>query len=279
VTTKIRFAAAALTVALVLGGCSFTVFIGDTVDETVDATVYTGADLTAASIADADTLGRSEDKIYRLRVGSSAFDATYVYLDQDLDLYVYDSDGRLYASSDSQAYFAAGSAGIASTNAAALTPADVAVQLACPGSCVILPTSFDDPLFLRVANGGSSAASYNLWTVLRDFEDSGEASASPLSIPTAASGDAARGALETLGDVDVFVADDSGTLFFDGGPSSGIVYEAEITDPFDAGQPPIYLRSGESSPIEIFEEVRVYAANATDRAAASGFSIYFLDID
>ena len=278
-TTKIRFAVATLAVALVLGACSVTVFIGELVDETVDATVYTGSVLTSASIADADTLGRSEEKVYRVRLGSTAYDATYIYLDADLELYVYDSDGRLYATSTSRDFFASGSAGLASTSASVLAPADVAVQLACPGSCVILPTSFDDPLFLRVVNRGSSAASFNLWTVLRDFEDSGEASSGAVSIPTVASGDFATGALETLGDVDVFVAEDSGTLFFDGSPASGIVYEAEITDPFDLGQAPIYIRSGDASAIQFGEEVRVYAVNASDRAAASGFSIYFLDID
>lgn len=277
-TTKIRFAIATLAVALVLGACSVTVFIGALVDETVDATVYTGDVLTAASIADADTLGRSQEKVYRVRLGSTAYDATYIYLDADLELYVYDSEGRLYATSTSRDFFASGSAGLASTSAATLEPADVAVDLACPGSCVILPTSFDDPLFLRVVNDGSSDASFNLWTVLRDFEDSGEATGSPVPIPTAASGDFATGALETLGDVDVFVAQDSGVLFFDGVPDSGIVYEARI-NPRDPGQAPIYLSSGESELILSGEEVRVYAVNASDRAAASGFSKYFLDID
>jgi hypothetical protein len=279
VTTKIRFAVVTLVAALVLGACSLTVFIGDTVDETVDATVYTGSDLTAAAIADTDTLARSQEKVYRVRLGSTGYDATYVYLDADLDLYVYDSEGRLYASSSSRDFFASGTAGIASTGAGALEPADVAFDLACPGSCVILPTSFDDPLFLRVVNSGSGDAAFNLWTVLRDFEDSGEASGSPVSIPTSASLEAANGALETLGDVDVFVAEDSGTLFFDAVLDSGIVYEARITDPFDLGQAPIFLRSGESSFVEFGEEVHVYAVNARDRAAASGFSKYFLDID
>lgn len=278
-TTKIRFAVATLAVALVLGACTVTVFIGAQVDKTVDATVYTGDVLTAASIADADTLGRSQEKVYRVRLGSTAFDATYIYLDADLELYVYDAEGRLYATSDSRDFFASGNAGIASTSAASLEPTDVAVDLACPGSCVILPTSFDDPLFLRVVNGGAGDASFNLWTVLRDFEDSGEATGGPVPIPTAASGDFATGALETLGDVDVFIAQDTGVLFFDGVPDSGIVYEARITNPSNPGQAPIYLSSGDAEPILAGEEVRVYAANVSDRAAASGFSKYFLDID
>ena len=119
-TTKIRFAIATLAVALVLGACSVTVFIGALVDETVDATVYTGDVLTAASIADADTLGRSQEKVYRVRLGSTAYDATYIYLDADLELYVYDSEGRLYATSTSRDFFASGSAGLASTSAATL---------------------------------------------------------------------------------------------------------------------------------------------------------------
>jgi hypothetical protein len=279
VTTKIRFVVATLAVALVLGACSVTVFIGALVDETVDATVYTGADLVAASVADSDTLGPSDEKVYRVRVGSTAFDALYIYLDADLELYVYDADGRRYASSSSRDFFGEGGSGIASTSTASLAPTDVGFDIACPGSCVLLPASFDDPLFVRVVNPGAGDASFALRTVLRDFEDSGEASANPVPIPTAASFEAATGALETLGDVDVFVAQDTGVLYFDGVLSSGIVYEACITDPLDPGQAPICLRSGESDLILVGEEVTVSAVNADDRAAASGFSKYFLDID
>lgn len=277
-TNRIRFVVATVAVALFLGACSVTVFIGALVDETVDAVVYTGADLTATSSVDFATLGRSDEKVYRVRIASSSNDAVYVYLDADLELYVYDSEGRRYASSSSRDYFATGDTGIASVSGAALAPADVGFDIACPGSCVILPATFDDELFLRVVNGGSSDASFNLWTVLRDFEDSGEASSSPVPIPSAASAESATGALETLGDVDIFVAQDTGVLFFDGVPDSGIIYEARI-DPADPLLDPIFLSSGESDLVLAGETVTVYAVNANARAAASGFSKYFLDID
>lgn len=260
--------------AVVLSACTVTVtFIGDTVDATVAAASYTGGDLASAPVADDATIDPGESRVYKVEVGSGSYQALYLYLDAELDLRIYRSSGSLYASSATAAFFAPSSSGITSASTSVSTQV-ISAKIICPGSCVIVRSDFSDPVYVKVTNSGSSARAYQLFATLRDFEDSNEAASDPELI---AAGVNTQGALETLGDVDRFEVESNGTLTLDGTLSSGIVYEAEITDPLDPGEAPRRIRAGESVSVQGFELVRVYAVN--DRAGSAGTSGYTLRLE
>lgn len=269
---KFYYLLSAAAVAAVLSACTVTFSITERVDATVTASTHTDASLDTATPADDVTLGAGESIVYRVDVPSTSRAALYLYLDATLDLYVYRDSGTLYATSAGVDFFAGGRAGLdVSASGATLSPADVSANLACPGSCVILPSGASDPVYVRVENTSSSDRGVSFYAVLRDFEDSSEASSGLDALPAGTT----TGALETLGDVDGYTVQASGTLFFDGTVDSGIVFEAEVSDP-DFGGSTRILSSGESTEVLAFEEVRVYAVN--DRAAVAGKSLYFLDL-
>ncbi|MDZ7707662.1 MAG: hypothetical protein U5J97_07160 [Trueperaceae bacterium] len=269
--TRFFYLLSAAAIAAVLGACTVTLSITDQVDRTVAAGAFTGADLAAAAPADDVTLGAGESIIYRVNVPSTSADALYLYLDAELDLYVYRDSGSLYATSASADFFAGGSAGLAvSATGATLSPTDVSANLACPGSCVILPSGTSDPVYVRIRNTSSSDRSVSFYAALRDFEDTSEATSGLDALEVGVT----TGALETLSDVDAYEVQTPGTLYFDGTLDAGIVFEAEITDPI-YGTTRV-LSSGDSAAVLDFEEVRVYAVN--DRAAVSGKSLYFLEL-
>jgi len=271
--TRFLYLLSAAAVAIVLSACTVVISIVDSVDETVSAGTFTGGDLSAAASADDVTLGGGEDIVYRVNVPSTSRDALYLYLDAELDLYVYRDSGTLYATSASEDFFAGGTDGLDTSAAGStLSPADVSANLACPGSCVILRSGTSDPVYVRVRNTSSFDRSVSFYAVLRDFEDTSEATSGldPIDVGTT------RGALETLGDVDGYEVQTAGTLFFDGTVASGITFEAEVRDPLSPGSSPRILSSGDSEPVLAFEEVRVYAVN--DRAAVAGKSLYFLEL-
>ncbi len=273
--TKFLYLLSAATIATVLAACTVTVTpITDTVDRTVSASVFTGVDLSAGGATDTVALGAGESIVYRVNVPSTGDEALYLYVNEALDLYVYRSSGTLYATSASADFFAGGSAGLA-VNAAgeALSPSAVSANLACPGSCVILPSGAIDPVYVRVRNTTSTDQGVSFYATLRDFEDSSEATSGSDALPVNST---TTGALETLSDVDDYVVQGGNTLSFDGAVDSGILFEAKITDPFTSGSSPRYLRSGESASVSVGEEVSVYAVN--DRAAVSGKSLYFLTL-
>jgi len=271
--TRFLYLLSAAAVAIVLSACTVTISVVDSVDETVSAGTFTGGDLLAASSVDDVTLGGGEDIVYRVNVPSTSRDALYLYLDTELDLYVYRDSGTLYATSASEDFFAGGTAGLdVSAAGSALSPADVSANLACPGSCVLLPSGASDPIYVRIRNTSSFDQSVSFYAVLRDFEDTSEATAGLDDLPVGTT----TGALETLGDVDAYEVQTAGTLFFDGTVASGITFEAEVRDPLSPGSSPRILSSGDSEPVLAFEEVRVYAVN--DRAAVAGKSLYFLEL-
>ena len=138
---KIRLLLAPFAAALVLSACTVSVFIGALTDKTVTSFDYTGAVLSDPSPSDAATLDPGAQRVYRVDVGSTSLPALYLYLDANLDMYVYDENGSIVATSSSSAYFAASLGGIASaTDATGFTTAATS-SLVCPGSCVILSSS------------------------------------------------------------------------------------------------------------------------------------------
>lgn len=278
--TRFLYLLLAAAIALALSACTVTVTDGDSggedvPDRNVDTRVYTGTDLDTAETADDATLAAGETILYRVDVSSTARDALYLYLDAELELYVYRDLGTFpYATSSSGNFFAGGTGGLdvgAAGNT--LSPADVSANLACPGSCVILPSGTSDPVYVRVRNTSTVRQSFSFYAVLRDFEDTSEATSGLDLLPVGTT----TGALETLGDVDGYDVSEGGTLLFDATDESGIVFEAEIRDPLEPGSSPRTLSSGQSAEVLIGEEVRVYAAN--DRAAVAGKSLYFLTLE
>lgn len=271
--TALRLVAVAALVA-VLSACNVTIFIGDDVDETVTAVEHTGASLTDAPEADTAVLGSGEERVYRVNLPSTDRHALYLYLDDELDMYVYRDSGGLYATSSGEDFFASGTAGLSGASGGdELAPSDITANLVCPGSCVIVRSSLSDPVYVSVRNTTGSDRDMAFYATLRDFEDESETAGDPLLVGPSG----ARGALEVLGDTDTFEIEQNGTLELLGNLASGIVFEAEITDPLDPDKPARYIRDEESTSVLAFEEVRVYAVN--DRAGAAGKSSYDLLLD
>lgn len=270
---KIRLLFAFLAAALILSACSVPVFIGAMTDETVSSSTYTGDNLGSATVADSASLGAGEERVYRVNVSSTSQPALYVYLDADLELYLYGSSGSLIATSSSADFFAAGYAGLASTaGSASVSPSGIGAFLVCPGSCAIVESDADSHYYVRVVNETSGTVGFDLYAVTRGFEDTSEATSGREVVSTSVDGE---GALETLGDEDEYVLDNSGTLALSGSEAGGLIYEAEISDPF-GDNPTRTIRAGQSTSVLIDEVVRVYSVNGPVRASASANSYYAL---
>lgn len=256
--------------AAVLSACNVTIFIGDDVDETVSAVEHTGSILTEAPEADTVVLGSGEERVYRVNLPTTARDALYLYLDDELDMYVYRDSGGLYATSSGEDFFAAGTGGLSGASSEdELAPSDITANLVCPGSCVIVRSSLSDPVYVSVRNSSGSDRDVAFYATLRDFEDTVEGFE-----PDTLSFGTTEGALEVLGDVDRYdiEADGEVELTF-GATASGLDYRLSI---YDAAGNFVEALSVGDAPADVFagEQIRIDAENGDDRAASAGKSRY-----
>lgn len=194
--------------------------------------------------------------------------ALYVELDQSLNLGVYNVDRKLYATSSSAEFFAAGAKGLAG---AALKPQTITTLRRCRGACVIRD-AVAGTYYLKIENKSMGSVNYTLYAYTEAFADEGETANN--SVGDAASlGDFDQGALESLRDEDYYVASKPGTLSFVSTSWSNARVEVTGSDGTKKA-----LAPGETFPRLIKGDiVRVYGADAS-RAAAASVSKYTLEI-
>ncbi len=262
----------AIVAAAVLAGCEFSVGTTVPYDAEADANTWTGATLAGAPSSAEVTLGPNESIRYRVAIPSSSLDAVYFELDQPLELTVYDASNFPIASSVTADFFERGTLALSAAGRTALGTADVTAQLSCRGSCVI-ERHRTATRYVKIENPTGFTVTTNLYVVLRDFEDTSE-SGGTATLGTGTT----EGALETLGDVDVYEVGQSGDveLVF-GTLASGLDYRLRIYD----SQGDLVSTLFEGDPAELVfagEEVRVDAVDGDDRAGASGKSRYQISL-
>lgn len=256
-------------VALLLGACTVS-FESTPPDAEIEARTSTAGSLANESARTNETLASGERMLIGVDVPSAGEDGLYLYLDRPLGLSVKNSSRATIASSPGPDFFASGTlVGLSDAPSAdpSLAPSVVATQ-ACPGSCVILRNSGSRQVFMEVRNDTGSTVNVGVYAVLREFDDGNERRNEPIRFSSNE-----QGALETLGDTDVYEAGRDGELFFDAVDST-LDFQATVRDP--GGSFSTTLSDGEST--EVFEGDRITVQATNSRAAVSSKSSYFLEI-
>lgn len=258
------FVAASL---IVLAGCSISVEPRDPFPNApvVDVVTDPNSAVAVTSLAPGDAA------VYEMVLDSSDldFEAVFFELDSTLDLYVYRSNGNLYATSSSAAFFGAGTMGLsAAATTSEIQPA-VVISQTCRGSCVIRNAD-SARFFVGIENNSGSTASFSLYAYAAAYADSGEFENNfqSTAIGIGAGGDS--GAIEYIGDVDYYRPMQSGSLTFD--TSATVPVEATIITE-NGNRFPMTPRVGERVETTDLIEVRVAGS---DEAAVSSNSTYFL---
>lgn len=227
------------------------------------------------------TLAPGEVVYYEIDVSSSqrsSYDVLQVEAgtDQPLNLTFYGPSGSAYASASTPDYFASGTLGLASLGGATVVPQSLAVNRTCAGPCVVQNLA-SGTYYARIANRSSSTANVSLYAFVRNYDDSNEPANNSVGtapfLPFSASGDS--GAIETLGDVDYWVMNGTGTLSF--ASSSAAQLQADVYT--NTGAYLTTLLPGQSyGPLYTGDYVKVYALN-NERAGVSGASVYFVTLN
>ena len=264
----------AVIATLVLAACEVRVSVSPRFPDAVRVSAVTTRDDPVSQ----GELRAGESIVYRVRVDSSvaaAGDLLYTEVDTgtSLSMVQYRSDGTPFASSRRPEFFASGLAALDAADV--LAPQEVITTRVCRGACVIRDAG-TGTVFVELENQTGSRVSYSLFAFVEDFQDEHEpgnrsrGGAVPLI-------DFDSGALETLGDVDWFVADRDGDFRFSS--DSEVRPRAEIrTADGEPLSPPEILMPGETRQIFAGETIRVFSEDR-DRAAAAGHSFYVVEIE
>lgn len=271
---------------LALAACTVTIHISDRVDRTVTPTEFSGGQLTDADAADDNvTLSGGERLTYQLNVASTGNnEALYIALDEDeawdedVELRVYSHTSQLYASAATQNFFAAGSLGVqADPGGDSVAPQAITASLTCPGSCVIVPVGDSSgTMYFDVRNTGSQQRTFDVYAILRNFEDDFEPDDDTGNTADFLDGSGVEGALEALGDEDAYEVTTSGTYQLNGALASGIDYRVDVYASADVNGPSVDdYSAGETMSLFDGEFIVVRADN--DRAGVAGKSRYTIE--
>lgn len=202
-------------------------------------------------------------------------DVVYFEIDRNIGLQLRTSSNlSAIASSSSSNMFAGGGTLAFSSGDVegdAVGPQAITPSKACRGSCIIAPANANS-LFLRV-HGGATATNFTLFVYGSSFMDPTEpANNTRGAVPL--DGDDS-GAIETIGDVDMFRVPTVGRVRFDtagGGPA----LQAVILDIGGNPIPGLVYSSGANFCAYDGETIRVSAINSS-QAAASARSSYWIE--
>lgn len=259
---------AAVLAALVLAACSVTV--GPNPDPFPDAIPTTAGTDPNTAIESSSVAGNSSE-VWKVTVPSTAIggdDVVFFELDTEaLAIGVYNSSGNIIASSSSNDRFVAGGGALA-----LFDPAAISANITCRGSCVILPAEAGT-FYVEVVNDSGSSRDYDLFVFGDAAQDTGEDdNDSSSSAPTLGVGGSQEGAIETLGDTDLYRVTANGTLSFSSTSSLDLI--AEIV--FD-GVVQDTLEPGESASVFTGDLVRV-KEDGGNAAGPAGSSRYALEL-
>ena len=253
--------------ALVLVACSVTIAPVDPFPGALPATAVNDPATAIASF----TLAGTSTVVYEVIVPAAVIsgdDVLFFELDtESLGIVVYNSAGTALASSASSDGFVSGDAAVS-----LIGPSAITALLTCRGSCVILPAS-TSTFFVEVVNEGGSSVPFDLFVFGDDEQDEGEpdndttATAPPLSISTDQTG-----AIETLGDVDLYAVQENGTVMFDSPSPFDLIAEVLFN-----GDVQSTLQPGESAAVFTGDTVRV-SENGGNAAGPSASSRYALSM-
>ncbi|MEX2536726.1 MAG: hypothetical protein WD273_14110 [Trueperaceae bacterium] len=214
--------------------------------------------------------------VYEMRLSSSNLDdqAVYFELDTDLDLYVYNENGSLFATSSGPEFFGSGDVGLQSLvpSSTGFEPLAVRASLICRGSCVIRDAN-SSLFYVRIGNPTSSQRAYSLFAYTDQYEDVGEfENDTPSGAVTLQVGEE-TGAIESIGDVDYYSPAVTGQLRF--ATSATVNIQAVV---IDSNSRRIDVPLDE--PFEVFPSdlIEVTVLN-DDEAAVSANSLYFLTLE
>ncbi len=199
---------------------------------------------------------------------AAAGQAIFFELDRNIDLSVFNADRSIYASSNSPAFFAAGSGGL---GAAVLTTEAISINQVCRGACVIRDVSAGT-YYLRIRNQSNAAVDYKLFVYVEDYKDQGEPGNGNETTAISLS-DVDLGAIESIGDVDFYKVTRGGTLEF----RSNSVLELRAEVRGEDGTTVTLSPGDRYARLIAGDVIRVFELTGT-RAAASAASSYTLEI-
>lgn len=210
---RLTLVAALLLLVGVLAACQVTITYSPPSSYTnvpADATVPSGPTATY-------TLAGHETADYRVSMSAVSDALFHAEADGSVTILVMDSSGRPLVSSSSSSYFRSGTSALslAATNSAGgLTTSGITVTDTCTGPCAQVPVS-SSYYYVEVTNTSSSSTSVDLFFYGTPYGDEYETSNDNWSTTSAAlnsTGDS--GAIETIGDVDYWKVNQSGTWDF-----------------------------------------------------------------
>ncbi len=265
-----------LATALVLSACN--IVIGPPVKPpTEDATIT--ATSSKGGARDSEVLGPGDTFVYRIDVGSLSKPLLYVELSKNVDLTLINDSGYAISSSSSNDYFAGGVSALSvagATPSGRVAPQDIGVQYLCDGSCVIQPLNADS-YYARVTNSGNTSTSVSIWAYGSNYNDTEEtandAPGSAPTIPTDTTG--AQGAIETIGDVDYWIAPQDGQIYFDASQDNPVQLRLLLHSPGGSVTGPFDPNDGQ--PHTVYKDwiAEVYSVN-DNRGGTTARSSYFL---
>ncbi|MFO7545068.1 MAG: hypothetical protein R6W77_06195 [Trueperaceae bacterium] len=269
---RILFPVLGALVALVLAGCTITIdpvippnAVKVTANENPNAPVHT------------DSLAAGSAEIFEITVPQtvqSGYDVVYVELGPDMDIEL-ELRAANYASvlmsSNSRDYFGRFSTGLAAVSAD-LDAQGITSMVNCRGSCVIFqPTA--STYYARVKNDSGVGVSYDLYVYGDDLQDDTEpngavATAAPFAVASTVSG-----AIETIGDRDLWDVIGDATIQLDTAAGNPVDIEATVLNSAGVAIDGPY---GPGAQFQVFDGEYVRVESASDFAAASAKSVYYL---
>jgi hypothetical protein len=188
-----------------------------------------------------------------------------------LALTTYSPDLSVYASSSAAGLFTAGA--LSTSDASLLTPQALPTVLyECFGPCVIRDSQAAT-FYVRLTNTSGANLTYSLFAYVKNYDDSGEnANDQQASAPDLTDSD--RGAIESLGDVDYYDVQGTGTLTFTSGGEVDTVAILRNAQGTELAR----LTNGQTSAVQVGQRLEVRSASG-NRAAPGGSSAYGLDIN
>jgi hypothetical protein len=254
-----------------LAGCTISVNLPNPFPDAIVRSVSDDPDTFVAQ----GNLDPGESIVYEMRLSSSQMSqqAVYFELGNNLNLYVYSSQGTLYAASSSPTRFHAGTAGAQGVGSEGYRRTGIGPTQTCDGSCIIHDAE-SSRLFVEIENpSGSLTQPYGMFAYVDSYDDLGEfendtsGSALPISL-----GGSESGAIESIGDVDYYRASANGNLLFTA--PVGIDVRANI---IIEGGDPLPVENGVPRGVFAGDLILVNAAG-NDTAAVSASSEYFLEL-
>jgi hypothetical protein len=267
---RILFPVLGALVALVLAGCTITFepvippnAVKVTANENPNAPVHS------------DSLAAGSAEIFEITVPQSVqngYDVVYVELDADIELELRAANyASVLMSSNSRDYFGRFSTGLAAVSAD-LDTQGIANLVNCRGSCIIFqPTA--STYYARVKNDSGVGLSYDLYVYGDDLQDDTEPNGSLASAATFDVLTTVSGAIETIGDRDLWHVDGFATVQLDTAVGNPVDIEATV---LNASGVAVDGPHGPGEQFEVFDGEYVRVESASDFAAASAKSVYYL---